>query len=216
MYYHLQFLDPVYIEDSITDFRRGTGIPDVGQIIAWRDPRTLVARPWRVIERQPMENEDEGTRVRLRDPAADPDPLSGQGEEMALRWGAKRELASSEGPPSKITDLAPVSTTLLGEDYPIGAQSGQLLPTAETLWAKIAAAEREELDRFSMPGFCPACGEPITQRQHRQEFPANLVIPGGPTVIFHVREKCWTIGGRYQKAYYGGNANNSENACDNA
>jgi hypothetical protein len=83
------------------------------------------------------------------------------------------------------------------EHYPICGTCHEPLPCREKKAAQIAAAAGRELERYTTPGVCPACQEPITARQKTLTFETNVKIPGGPPVVFHARGgECrrWAIG----------------------
>lgn len=57
-----------------------------------------------------------------------------------------------------------------------------------------------------MPGACWACGEPITTRQKAVTYAGeNLDLPGGPTVKFHTRQKCWFSAEAYEERWLAAN-----------
>lgn len=64
------------------------------------------------------------------------------------------------------------------------------MPCREQIIERTVQAEAEQLRRYDLPGICPACEEPVSQRQLRQSWPENLVAPTGQPVTFHLRNRC--------------------------
>lgn len=55
--------------------------------------------------------------------------------------------------------------------------------------------------RYALPGICPACQEPVTNRQIRQTWPVNLyALDQDQPVTFHLRERCVDEARRYDQA----------------
>lgn len=81
------------------------------------------------------------------------------------------------------------------EHYPICGTCHEPLPCREKKTKQVAAAASRDLNRYVMPGVCPACEEPITSRQKTLTFEMNVKMPGGPPVTFHARGQCrrWAI-----------------------
>lgn len=80
--------------------------------------------------------------------------------------------------------------TFTSEHYPVCRSCGDLMPCREQLIEQTVQAERERLRRYDIPGICPACEEPVSQRQLRQTWPQNLVAPTDQPVTFHLRRQC--------------------------
>lgn len=88
------------------------------------------------------------------------------------------------------------------DHYPMCASCAEPLPCREQMASKIAAASVRQMDRYSMPGVCPACEEPVTSRQKSLTLPDNLEIPGGPPVTFHAgRVECRYAAREYEKRW---------------
>lgn len=94
---------------------------------------------------------------------------------------------------------------VLPEHYAVCAVCGDLAPCRghrETEVAK-AASERVEKDMAVLPGFCPACNEPITSRQATHIFPGpNLLNPLAEDIVrYHARQKCRGGAVRYENLW---------------
>lgn len=178
----MRFLPRPYRDLRTLGAREEKRFPRVGDILAVYDRRTHDRWALRVIDIRdaPINTRGIERAWHLRPPHLDPDPLTAHDDDRHLGWAK------------------PPWLELLDEDFPVSRITGGLMPTRET--AEAWEREDSELERirFSTAGICPACGEPVTRRQHSVTFTANLVNPDGPDVTFHVREKCWTIGGAYQ------------------
>lgn len=78
------------------------------------------------------------------------------------------------------------------EHYPVCAQCGEPVPCREQSAVEQAHRAAEHAARYEVAGMCPACQEPVTQRQGSRTFAENLYMPGGPPVTFHAsRRECW-------------------------
>ena len=64
------------------------------------------------------------------------------------------------------------------------------MPCREQIIERTVQSEAEELRRCDIPGVCPSCEEPVSQRQLRQTWPGNLVAPTGQPVTFQLRQRC--------------------------
>ena len=80
--------------------------------------------------------------------------------------------------------------TFTSAHYPVCRSCGDLMPCREQIIERTVQAEAEQLRRYDLPGICPACEEPVSQRQLRQRWPENLVAPTGQPVTFHLRNRC--------------------------
>lgn len=102
------------------------------------------------------------------------------------------------------------------EHYPICAKCREPLPCREQMASKIAAESAAHFDRYTMPGVCPGCGEPVTQRQKTVTWEDNAVVPGGPPVTFHMRRKCRVTAERYERRWVAADPNRRRLAlsCD--
>lgn len=95
-------------------------------------------------------------------------------------------------------DLRSPTFHVLEEHFDVCGRCGDVQPCREE-WAKAQGRHAaRELDRFTRPGFCPACEEPITLRQKTIEL-ANVVTPFGGTILFHHRRKCLSDAIRYEE-----------------
>lgn len=79
------------------------------------------------------------------------------------------------------------------EHYPICASCSEPMPCRERLAIETSESAAKHMARYEIAGICPACGEPVTQRQGSRTFDENLYMPGGPPVTFHAsRRECWS------------------------
>lgn len=76
----------------------------------------------------------------------------------------------------------------LPEHHPICGACRKLLPCEHVVIETIAAASTKTMNRFSTPGVCPQCQEPVTTRQASHTFDKNL--HGLAAVTFHLRQSC--------------------------
>lgn len=76
------------------------------------------------------------------------------------------------------------------EHYPVCHNCGDLMPCREQLIEQAVQTAAEELRRYDIPGVCPACEEPVSQRQLRQTWPRNLIALTDQPVTFHLRQQC--------------------------
>lgn len=74
--------------------------------------------------------------------------------------------------------------------YPVCADCRQPMPCQDQINARRVDAAIKEMERYSFPGVCPACGETVTTRQWSGTYSDNRVVPGGPPVTFHLRKRC--------------------------
>jgi hypothetical protein len=81
---------------------------------------------------------------------------------------------------------------VLHPHYPVCASCGEPYPCSELDIKDAEEKASAELTRLEgiMPGCCWACAEVVTSRQKSAVFTGeNLLLPGGPPVVFHLREK---------------------------
>lgn len=175
----MRFLKPVPRNRAPIGARRQYRYPELREVIALALEANHY-KAWRIVNVNPRD--DGRTTYHLRPAHMDPDP----------NVATDADIHGS-------LDNTP-SIYVLPEDYPVSVKTGEIMPTKETLDAWDEEDRTREHNAFNMPMGCPACGELITQRQHRETFDRNLVVPDGPPVTFHVRAKCWAIGGEYKKA----------------
>lgn len=134
-----------------------------GDVLPWEHAA------YRVIEVRPLADPDRPTAVRLR-PVRD----DSHGSDLHLAVGQFYHWSVYPDP----------------DHYPVCSTCGEPTP-CRTKMAEITATEAgKRMDRYSMPGCCPVCREPVTQQQKSVTFAENLEVPGGPPVTFHLREKC--------------------------
>lgn len=74
--------------------------------------------------------------------------------------------------------------------YPVCAQCGEPPPCREVYGRAVARSALAKLRPYETPGVCPACQEPVTQRQKSVTFPDNIMIPAGPPLTYHLRGRC--------------------------
>ena len=78
----------------------------------------------------------------------------------------------------------------LPEHYPICHQCLELSPCSHSLTEARVEEQVARMRRYDVTGVCPACRQPVSERQARRTFDVNLVVPGGPPVTFHLRSSC--------------------------
>lgn len=88
---------------------------------------------------------------------------------------------------------------VLSEHYMVCAKCGQLPPCAEVWNEHVANQVTERAARYETAGVCPACEEPVTNRQRMIRVEENIVVPLGPPVTFHARRKCEHAAVEYDK-----------------
>lgn len=86
---------------------------------------------------------------------------------------------------------------VLSDHYALCVRCGDLMPCREQVADRVIERMRRKSARYEIPGVCPACGEPVTERQKSTTL-ANTVIPSGPPVTFHAgRHRCRDAMERY-------------------
>jgi hypothetical protein len=88
-----------------------------------------------------------------------------------------------------------------GQHYPVCVICQEPMPCREQMAEKVAAAGAKDFERYTVEGFCPACQEPVSQRQQSRTWEDNAVVPGGPPVTFHMRRACWGDANRYEQRW---------------
>lgn len=79
---------------------------------------------------------------------------------------------------------------------------GEPSPCREVCQERYIAARMERMNRYATPGVCPACSEPVTDKQKSITFADNIETPVGPPVTYHVgRVGCRLAALEYQKAW---------------
>lgn len=154
--------------------RKGWDGPKQGDLVGWN------YLPYRVISIEPCEGGTDKPdyfrphRIVLR-PAHLEQWHTAHTEDVHLR---------SEHKPSR-SDLP-----VIHEHYGLCVHCGQLLPCREMEVQRYTDQEVKRMKRYDQPGVCPACEEPVTRRMESERF-ANIVVPGGPSVTFHMgRRAC--------------------------
>lgn len=84
------------------------------------------------------------------------------------------------------------------EHYPICAECREPLPCRDVMAQRTATVAMKQMARYEIAGVCPACSEPVTDRQKAQTWPDNCEVLGGPPVTFHLRRKCLCEARRYE------------------
>jgi hypothetical protein len=97
---------------------------------------------------------------------------------------------------------------VLPEHHAVCGSCGELAPCREyereqlENWLAAQAREKFEKDLAKMPGCCWSCGEVITHRQKSIAFEGeNADLPGGPSAIFHLRQKCRAEARAYEERW---------------
>lgn len=88
--------------------------------------------------------------------------------------------------------------------YPVCGSCREPLPCREVYNSYVARHEIEAIKPFELAGVCPACKEPVTDRQKAITFDENLVIPGGPPLTFHLRQGCFWQARDYENRWVAG------------
>jgi hypothetical protein len=81
---------------------------------------------------------------------------------------------------------------VLHPHYPVCRDCGEPWPCRELEITREVRKESAEVERLAaiLPGCCWGCAEPVTHRQKSVRFDGeNLLLPGGPDVVFHLRVK---------------------------
>lgn len=145
------------------------GIPEPGTIIAVKRGENWGA--WRVVETGTVNGE---TAVRVRPMRLDghPDPVRAAATDRHFSW------------PNRCIWYE------LPEHYPVCRLCSELVPCRHVVLEHQGKVALDRMDRYDMPGVCPACKGPVTQRQASRTFDVNLHVPGGPPVTFHLRKAC--------------------------
>lgn len=77
------------------------------------------------------------------------------------------------------------------EHYPVCVACHEPMPCREEMARREGESAMRKMNRYTTPGVCPACNEPITSRQRSLiTFDENVKVPGGPPVTFHLRGGC--------------------------
>jgi hypothetical protein len=91
------------------------------------------------------------------------------------------------------------------EHWPACGKCHEPTPCREVVADQMIEQASRQLERWSTPGVCPNCEEPVSARQRSQTFRENLRVPGGPPVTFHVgRGGCAYAARQYAEKLPGG------------
>lgn len=85
--------------------------------------------------------------------------------------------------------------------YPVCRECQEPIPCRAEAASEYAQAASARMGRYEIPGICPACEEPVTDRQKSVTFEGNLEIPGGPAVTFHTRRGCLWAAVAYEQRW---------------
>lgn len=87
------------------------------------------------------------------------------------------------------------------EHYAVCVRCQEPMPCRHRHAKHVAAQHMARLARYEIAGSCPACREPITDRQQSITFTENLELPGGPPVTFHLRGRCRGEAEQYEQRW---------------
>lgn len=76
------------------------------------------------------------------------------------------------------------------EHYPVCHHCQEPVPCRDRMVEQFMTQAAERNRRYEIPGVCPACEQPVTERQIRQTWTENLIVPTGGPVTFHLRKRC--------------------------
>lgn len=139
-----------------------------GDLIVWDD------QIWRVLGIDERDHEDRPLIIQIR-PAGE--SLDSTAADNDLHLAASR--------------YATFDRYLDSDHLPVCAVCGGPWPCRHLKADALADREIKRAERFSIPNVCPACGEPVTQRQLRQTWPVNLyALDRDQPVTFHLRLRC--------------------------
>ncbi|MBP2341052.1 hypothetical protein JOF41_007306 [Saccharothrix coeruleofusca] len=172
--------------------------PEVGDLVAWNHAA------WRVVEVNPvpedMWTDEEHRNVRLYKPTAGTRVLPVR---VVLRPAHLGDDVRTRHRDKHIRHRHGMEWFVFPtEHYPICARCHEPLPCREQLAAREAEAVIKRMNRYTMPGVCPSCEQPVTIRTKVRTFDENLEMPGGPPVTFHVgRSNCRWDAAAYEKRW---------------
>lgn len=99
--------------------------------------------------------------------------------------------------------------TYPNEHYSVCASCGEPMPCRERLAIEEAERAAKFAARYEVPGVCPACCSPVTQRQGARTFAENLCVPLGPPVTFHASKRdCFNDLLRYEERWVAADPDN--------
>ena len=174
--------------------------PRTGQIVAWRHGA------YRVIESEPVPEVDWSDSDRERLTHLKPEFVS---RNIPWRIIMRPVRITSDDPRSRDHDvhLRLAARCFTGIDaypddhYPVCSQCAEPVPCRDEMARQEADKATRHAGRYSMPGVCPDCEEPVTGRQKTITFDDNLESPGGPPVTFHLRQRCRGAAVAYERRW---------------
>lgn len=89
----------------------------------------------------------------------------------------------------------------LPDHYSVCHSCGDVPPCRHVEGDRAAEAGLKRMARYETEGVCPACSEPVSHRQKSIRFDENVEIPGGPPVVFHLRQECRWRAREYEKRW---------------
>lgn len=81
---------------------------------------------------------------------------------------------------------------------------GEPMPCRAANVDDVVEQATEQVERFVAvgAGCCWGCGDPVTTRQSRVDYPGeNLDLPGAPAPLFHTRRRCWHHATAYERRW---------------
>ena len=184
--------------------------PEGGERKEWRDlsPGDLVVngrKVWRVREVRPVPvidwDEHDNMRFAAHQKRVNPNAEDWQHRPLYLivlpAAGGKRRHV-------KVRPYSGVNAYVLHPHYPVCTECGEPWPCPEIGITREVRKQSAEVERLAgiMPGCCWHCGEPVTARHGLVVFEGeNLLLPGGPPPVFHLRAKggCHSAAAQYEE-----------------
>lgn len=149
------------------------------------EPGDLIAfehRVWRVIDVEVLEGKQVRTIIR---PAADDPTWTATDADKHLRWQPHARVPRYPQP----------------DHLPVCGDCGGPWPCRELHVQREIAKDLKRAARYELAGVCPACGEPVTNRQTRQTWRVNLyAFDRDQPVTFHLRRQCEREAMEYDRA----------------
>ncbi len=87
------------------------------------------------------------------------------------------------------------------DHFPVCSTCREPVPCRDQMAARVADEAARDARRYETAGVCPACLEPVTNRQRSLTLEENLRAPAGPPVTFHLRRRCLWNAIQYEKAW---------------
>lgn len=187
--------DSEAIREYVTELRHGheitrtrhRRIPNVGELIAWRNRKAY--RVVEVDEREQANWHDETMKAWER--AGNPDPRTWTGRELVVLVDPVTDAGERRVGKALYLWADGDQWWPLREQYPTCNDCRLIWPCPCDERTDEARAAMKELNRLGgiMPGCCWACNEPVTKQHHSIVFEGdNLLLPGGGLVVFHTAE----------------------------